>query len=129
MTSSARMIIALFMGIVMALFFMPPTVYAKNKVYKGDEGLFQLELCRSKVDKDNPKDEIANDDIANSCCSEEYGYCVECPKATPDTCTRYPYLRHSNLPVAPKNDVLAPPDVELRSLKRRFTNSGGVLAR
>lgn len=126
---SGRKRIALATGLAIVFMLVSSAAYAKNKVYRGDEALFQLELCRSMVDKDNPKDQIANDRIANSCCSEEYGYCIECPKATPDSCTRYPYLRHSALPIAPRNDVVAPTDNDIRSLKRRFNSSGGVLAR
>lgn len=82
---------------------------AKNKVFKDDDGTFELAKCRSMVDTEkNPRDQSENDHIANSCCSKEYGYCIECPKATPNTCTRYPYRIFSKRLTLPKDDVLAP---------------------
>lgn len=118
--------------VALGLSMLSSPAFAKNKIYKGIDGTIQLALCRSMVDtKNNPKDQDESDKVGNSCCSKEYGYCIDCPRATPNVCTRYPYRLHSEVPTLPNSDVLAPTDDKPRPrwpAQNNLPTTGGVVA-
>jgi hypothetical protein len=123
--SLLRITVFLIGAAMMLSMLAAPAFAAKKKDFKGADGTLELALCRSMIDKDNPRDESINNKEGNNCCSKEYGYCIVCLKATPDVCTRWPYIRISRTPIAPKGDVVAPTNpIPLIKKKIRNNNNG-----
>ena len=106
--SLLRITVFLIGAAMMLSMLAAPAFAAKKKDFNVADGSFELAVCRSMIDKDNPRDESVSNRDGDNCCSKEYGYCIVCLKATPDVCTRWPYRMISKTPTAPKGDVLAP---------------------